>query len=405
MCLFPVPNPYVGSSVYRKGLIQFDCGACPECLRKRSNVWALRAVYESKLHSDNCMVTLTYDNYARDKNGHIIGELPPDRDLHVCKRDIQLFIKRLRKKFGAGIKFICTAEYGSTTHRAHYHCIFFGLKFPDLIYYKKSKRGNRIYKSPLLTKIWGHGICTVDNININSSVARYCTKYCAKFRSEDTFMLSSQKIGFAALLSDFNGKSYFLEGREYPIPKFIWQYYISQKYFQKFPFLSYKYVNLKYSDDDSRFILNLEEYLESRRRNYAYRIVRDSDPLYVSYIAYWKHKGQQFEQTQLTPLQRIYNLDDRKYHNYKVAALDCYYKRKAGYPKTAPGSHCFSFERRHLWNERAITCPVTTCPNRASDTVSEKLIEFNCFSTPFSSLKSIIKHKDFIYFNNFDCFA
>lgn len=44
------------------------------------------------------MITLTYDNYERDNCGKLTGrELPPNRELHVCKSDCQKFIKRLRQ--------------------------------------------------------------------------------------------------------------------------------------------------------------------------------------------------------------------------------------------------------------------------------------------------------------------
>ena len=104
MCLFPLPNTNYNSIAYKKGVTEFDCGACPECLKKRSNVWALRSVYECKAHSHNCMITLTYDDFARDDRGNIIGELPVNPDLVVNKRHIQLFIKRLRKWWSIEVK-------------------------------------------------------------------------------------------------------------------------------------------------------------------------------------------------------------------------------------------------------------------------------------------------------------
>lgn len=393
MCFFPLPNTNRDSLAYKKGVYSFDCGACPECLRKRANVWALRAVYEAREHAFNCMVTLTYDNYAYDEDGKIIGELPPDRNLHVDKRDVQLFVKRLRKWYSSitneKIKFFVGAEYGSKTHRAHYHLILFGVRFPDLVYYKKSKRGNPIYKSHKLTTLWKHGICTVDSININSAIARYCTKYCAKQRSEDTFQLFSHHIGEKGLLRDFNGISYFVDGREFTIPRQIWAIYISNKYG-----VSSKYVNrsVKTLLDNS--------FYDSKEERSVFRWFRDSDSLYCRYLAYWRARSVSFEQCKTSVEQRIYLLDDSKFHNYKIQAFRCLtLRRNASDSCIAPGSGCiaavaryyflkFGFElffdsdrcsdsqfvERDLPIEtgelfRVETCPIPSRLNRASDTI------------------------------------
>lgn len=234
MCLFPIPNKDKNGYAYKHGITEFECGSCPECLSKRSSVWALRCVAESKNHISNYMITLTYDTFKYDKSMNIIGENPVNPNIVCNKKHIQDFIKRLRKwqnkNNQKSLKYICTSEYGSTTHRAHYHLIIFGLKLPDVIYYKKSKRGNIIYMSKTLTDIWKHGICTIDCKTVTPANARYCTKYCAKTRSPDTFFLCSNGIGIDRLYDEFNGISYWLDGNEYPIPKGVWQKYIINKY-------------------------------------------------------------------------------------------------------------------------------------------------------------------------------
>lgn len=230
MCLFNYANNSIKGKAYKRGITHFECGGCPECLAKRSRAWCLRACMEAKV-SQGMMLTLTYDDYERDKQGNIIGEKPADTR-ELSKRDCQLFIKRLRKHFnGRKLKYIIGAEHGKRTGRSHYHCVIFGVQFNDCHYYKKSKRGNVIYKSPTLDKIWGNGICTVDSMNINASIARYCTKYCAKDNgADDTFMLFSRGIGNEMLVEKFNGLWYMIEGRKYPIPRQIWQKFIENKY-------------------------------------------------------------------------------------------------------------------------------------------------------------------------------
>lgn len=385
MCLFPVPNNNLDSLAYRKGVHEFNCGACPECLHSRASLWALRACFESKLHQNSCMITLTYDSYKHNRSAHpprssTLEENKVNPNLTVNKRDVQLFIKRLRKKFGPNIKYIACAEYGSRTHRAHYHLILFGVKFPDLRPLKRSKRRNQIYYSKTLTDLWTHGITTVDSIYINPAIARYCTKYCAKTRTRDTFMLFSHHLGEEPLLQSFNGLSYILEGREYPIPRNIWNLYITRMY-PDVPDCDYHYIN------PTPETLADNSYYRSIELRRKFRLVRDSDVMYQQYLNYWSSKAQAFDALRPPVLQRIFLLPDTKYHNYKTAAIECYRKRSLGIPAIAPGSGCIS--RLARWRfENCLPesfAPSPTCPNRANDT-DERYFEYSDrFSNPFGS--------------------
>lgn len=338
MCLFPRPvNPQ--SALYQKGIHEFACGVCPECLSRRARQWALRASMEAKV-SPSCMITLTYDNYVRDKRGNVIGELPPDRDLHVSKRDCQLFFKRLRRAYpDKKIKYICTAEYGKHTHRAHYHVLLFGLCFDDLILKGKSKRGNLVYRSPTLSRLWANApknadwrtlpICTVDATLVGPQVARYCTKYCSKDSGrdggDDTFMLFSRGIGDSELMRLFNGKNYILDGREYPVPKLIWQREISNCYGVDFRYVSPArdpFVRVRARNKlTGRFIKSDVVRRSVYMREHA-RMVRDRHPAYQAYIAYWKKKNEDFEITRPSVFERIRALPNEKYLAYKAACID-----------------------------------------------------------------------------------
>ncbi|WGL31135.1 replication initiator protein [Dipodfec virus UOA04_Rod_736] len=379
MCFFPLPNNNVNGSAYKKGITEFDCGACPECLRKRSNVWALRSVYEARSHNHSCMITLTYDKFKYENNPSA-GELPVDPTIVCNKRHIQLFIKRLRKwwskEHSTPIKYLCCAEYGNRTHRAHYHLILFGVDFEDKFYYKKSKRGNPIYMSATLKKLWGYGICTIDSIRVRASVAKYCTKYVAKQRTSDTFMLCSQGIGFDALMQDFNGRSYFIDGQEYPVPHFIWNEYIMRKYSSEYPFMSYKYVNKPRDDFD------YSAFEESNLRRSVFRAIRDVDPLYRSYLNYWSNKSQLFERKRKPTFYRLFELPRPKYQTYITKALECLSLRKI-YPYfPAPNSNCVGMHLRYSDKCRrkyiplqyspsastSVACPYPSRQYRTSDT-------------------------------------
>uniref|UniRef100_A0AAU8B550 Replication initiator protein n=1 Tax=Dulem virus 176 TaxID=3145653 RepID=A0AAU8B550_9VIRU len=399
MCLFPTPNMNITGSAYQRGITEFDCGACPECLRKRANSLVLRAHYEAKAHVHNCMVTLTYDDYERDTNGHIIYrngvplEKPVDRTKKLCKRDVQLFMKRLRKHFGKDvIKYAICGEYGSRTHRAHYHGLLFGVNFKDKIFYKKTRRGNSIYFSPLLNKIWGKGICTVDCISLNAATARYCSKYVAKTRADDSFMLFSQKLGLAGLLANFNGDRYCIEGRYYPVPRIVWQHYVMSRYSEQFPEMTYRYVNkTEKTLSDGSFDRNVL----ARK---IYRAVRDSMPEYQRYIAKWSFRASEYEKLRPPVFQRILQLPDNKWHFYKNRALICLEARRNNPFFVAPNSNCVSgFYRfvdqrnRYLgilsYDNYVDTCRIPPRLYTASDTKktisSENLIEIFFERSPF----------------------
>ena len=373
MCLFPLASNRVNSSSYRKGLTEYPCGACPECFSARKGRIALLCYAESFSHANNCMITLTYDNYARDKNNRIIGELPPDRDLKVNRRDIQLFMKRLRKRFGPGIKVFGSAEYGSLTHRAHYHLLLFGVSFSDAVPIKKSKRGNTIYSSALLNKLWGNGICTVDSVTVSPSIASYCSKYSSKERSPEVFSVFSHNLGMKWLIDNFNGRSYFVEGREYPIPRKVWSHYVLSHYGHLSPLATSKYVNL------TEETYNSGEYQQNVIGRRCYVSLRDSLPEYQKYLAYWRCKGENFQLNVASPFERILRLPDSEYLAYKQKALRVLGIRKQGIPFPAPSSNCISAYARYLFGRPfrlglkdylfgLSICPITSCHNRANDT-------------------------------------
>lgn len=365
MCLFPRKNKYADSLFYKKGIKEFSCGCCPECLSKKARIWVLRAVMEAK-NNVGMMITLTYDTYKRDKCGNIIGENPVNPDLKLDKKDCQDFFKRLRAKFpDKKIKYIAAGERGKSTNRAHYHALIFGLVFDDLMYYKKSKRGNVIYRSKTLEKIWQGGnnrtqqggICTVDCINLNASVAAYCTKYAAKDSGvDDTFMLFSHGIGEEELRKKFNGKPYVIQGQKYAIPRTIWQWYVTDKYnisapkYVKFP----KYENfLNYNGElfyEFAFDIARKRYFRAQRKREIYSYMRDNDPLYKMYILKMRHLSNVSEKYKQSPFARIIALDDKKYWSYKQKALSAFGKLKQDKAASPPRVKSFAYQREAYQN-------------------------------------------------------
>lgn len=112
--------------------IEVPCGKCLECRIQYARAWADRCVLEAKQYKDNYFVTLTYDDAHCPKD----GSLRP--------RDLQLFMKRLRKHFsGTTIRFFASGEYGETL-RPHYHLILFNCPLNDLSYCFQLEQNGRL---------------------------------------------------------------------------------------------------------------------------------------------------------------------------------------------------------------------------------------------------------------------
>lgn len=135
--------------------VTIPCGNCVGCRLDYSRQWANRCLLEMQYHDSAYFVTLTYNDLHVPRSDYVdvsTGELVPA--LTLRKRDFQLFMKRLRKRFtDQKIRFFAAGEYGSTTFRPHYHAILFGLKLDDLQFYK-NQRGYNYYISQSLQECW-----------------------------------------------------------------------------------------------------------------------------------------------------------------------------------------------------------------------------------------------------------
>lgn len=145
--------------------LDLPCGNCIGCRLERSRQWAVRCMHEASLYEENCFITLTYaDAY-----------LPQNKTLKL--EDFQNFMKRLRKQYGAGIRFFHCGEYGDEGKRPHYHALIFNFDFPDKVYFN-TRNGYKTYTSFSLDKIWGKGFCEIGEVTTKSAayVARYSLK-------------------------------------------------------------------------------------------------------------------------------------------------------------------------------------------------------------------------------------
>lgn len=143
-CLAPYIPPSVGLPV--------GCGKCFFCNIKKKSRWTARLMMELQDHADAVFLTLTFSD------DHLPN--PP----YVCKRDLQLFFKRLRKILSPRkIRYYACAEYGSERGRPHYHAIVFNLRFSD---------------ANFVASAWPFGFVRLDRVEAGSIayVAGYVSK-------------------------------------------------------------------------------------------------------------------------------------------------------------------------------------------------------------------------------------
>ena len=222
---------YGGRYYPRSKLLQIPCGQCIGCRLEYSRQWANRCMLELQYHDSAYFATFTYDDehvprtaYGDPETGEAIPALTLD------KRDFQLLMKRIRKRFSDDkIRFFMSGEYGSKTFRPHYHVILFGLHLTDLTVYKTVKEAGQFYtyyNSPSLQACWPKGYVVVGEVTWESCAytARYVMKKLkgkeAQFYADHNiipeFTLMSRKPGIARRYYDEHPELY-----SQPNPKII----------------------------------------------------------------------------------------------------------------------------------------------------------------------------------------
>lgn len=185
--------------------IDVPCGKCTGCRADQSLMWSIRAYHESTLHEKNSFLTLTYSD----------DNLPDDKKIN--KNDLQLFFKRMRKKYK--LRYIACGEYGDQTKRPHYHAIIFGQDFRE----EKIEISDELYTNEKLVKMWGLGHVTIAGVTM-SSICYVCGYVHKKIADADTFNLASRRPGIGHHWLDRYSDdlartgTVTIEGREYPIP-------------------------------------------------------------------------------------------------------------------------------------------------------------------------------------------
>lgn len=141
------------------------CGKCNFCLERKRSDWTFRLIQEEKVSTGSKFLTLTYDDKHINNDEPDCVRVARNGLPQLCKRDLQLFQKRLRKAnedlSDYPLRYYSVGEYGTITARPHYHSIVFNVH-PKLL-----MKMVDIWK-------WGHvhvGECEMASIH-------YVTKYC-----------------------------------------------------------------------------------------------------------------------------------------------------------------------------------------------------------------------------------
>lgn len=189
--------------------LSVPCGKCHTCASLKSAQWAVRAYHESQLHSQNCFMTLTYDD----------DHYPADGKISLAH--LQAFWRELRRLVSPHkIRYLACGEYGELTHRAHYHALIFGSDFREGA--ETTRPGG--YTNSVIESIWGHGLIDIAPLSMATCcyVAGYATK---KIGNPDTFVRMSTRPGLGHgwldLYSDEirANQSVVIDGQTLPIPK------------------------------------------------------------------------------------------------------------------------------------------------------------------------------------------
>lgn len=219
--------------------LTLPCGQCVGCRLERSRQWAVRILHEAKIHKHNCFLTLTYDDehlprkYWTGQHHPKTGEKIYSGDLAL--RDVQLFLKKLRKKAlgmktdntialdinyappnthggmpPSPLRYYLGAEYGEQYGRPHYHLCLFGIDLNDKLYVGKSPAGHKMYTSKTITETWEKGIHSLGELTFESAAytARYIMKKITGNRQKKAYERQDHDSGeILQLRPEFNTMS------------------------------------------------------------------------------------------------------------------------------------------------------------------------------------------------------
>lgn len=204
------------------------CGRCPNCLTNRRNDWAIRLKIELEHSTSGHFITLTYDDEKIKYN--------ENHQPSVFKKDLQNYVKRLRKTTTEKLRYYAVGEYGTKSNRPHYHVLLFN--------YPKSSINNA-------ANVWPYGFTKIGTITM-ASILYTCkyhvnkTDYPEDSNPSFTLMSRNPGIGNAYLnkMADFHegnpkrGFYYDKNGVLRRLPRYLKDKLYSKEDKRQIPFLN-----------------------------------------------------------------------------------------------------------------------------------------------------------------------
>lgn len=190
--------------------VQVPCGQCPACQINKASEWATRLYLEAKKHKYYYFITLTYNEEA----------LKTDRDF---KKDIQLFMKRIRKKLDLkDIKYFANFELGEHTKRPHWHMImYFDKEFKDKLTWLKKTGENNYYSSEKIQEAWRNGYDVTCISHKPDGALKYVSSYvCKKAGDKTGIHLQSKGLGIAEKKEIHQASYILVDSNRKKIPKY-----------------------------------------------------------------------------------------------------------------------------------------------------------------------------------------
>lgn len=200
----------------RKYQQEVPCGKCFECVKRRRNDWYVRCLIQSRVSRYTYFGLLTYAEVG----------------MTLVKRDVQLFLKRLRS-YGYKFSYLIAGEHGEKKDRPHWHCLFFTdavMSYKDI-----SKAWHGGYSSDVGRN--KAGWIRFEPIRSARSI-RYTVKYLYKYDGLDPrfeLMISKNPaIGKAFLVNhkhflEKRSVEFTLDGRRMAMPR-----YYKRKFFDDY---------------------------------------------------------------------------------------------------------------------------------------------------------------------------
>lgn len=160
MCLNPIClNKKIAGKFVHKIV---PCGKCVECVRSRQSGFFVRSYLEQERSTSLYFLTLTYNN-----ENVPVGEFG---SLTLRRKDLINWKKRVRHKVKL-TSYAFIGEYGSKTHRPHYHGLVFNLTKKEIDYICEDWQNHHGFSSSYSIPLYSSDA---------SAVANYVSKYVVK---------------------------------------------------------------------------------------------------------------------------------------------------------------------------------------------------------------------------------